>query len=179
MSPKLPAPYAWLANETGPKVLLEALALFGTKETPGSASNPVILGWAREVGVARDYANDGIAWCGLFVAAVVKRAGFEPVKAPLWARNWGTWGTKAAAPSLGDVLVFERAGGGGHVGFYVGEDATAYHVLGGNQSDQVCVSRILKSRCLAVRRCPWKFAQPANVRPVRLAAGGALSTNEA
>ncbi|MFJ7441079.1 TIGR02594 family protein [Methylorubrum thiocyanatum] len=177
--PKLPAPYAWLASEAGPKVLVEALALFGTRETPGAASNPVILAWARETGLARDYTNDGIAWCGLFVAVVTKRAGFEPVKAPLWARNWGSWGQKADKPSLGDILVFERAGGGGHVGLYVGEDASAYHVLGGNQSDQVCVSRIAKARCIAVRRCPWKLAQPSNVRPVRLAAGGALSTNEA
>lgn len=35
--PKLPAPYAWLASEAGPKVILEALALFGTKEVPGTA----------------------------------------------------------------------------------------------------------------------------------------------
>ncbi|MGE7157263.1 TIGR02594 family protein [Methylorubrum rhodesianum] len=176
--PKLPAPYAWLAKEPGPRVLVEALALFGTKETPGAASNPTILAWAKETGLARDYTNDGIAWCGLFVATVVKRAGFEPVAKPLWARNWASFGTKADKASLGDVLVFSRDGGG-HVGLYVGEDASAYHVLGGNQSDQVCVSRIAKSRCLAVRRCPWKLAQPGNVRPVRLAAGGALSVNEA
>lgn len=176
--PKLPAPYAWLGREPGPRVLLEALALFGTRETPGAASNPAILAWARETGLARDYVNDGIAWCGLFVATVVKRAGFEPVAAPLWARNWAKFGTAADKASLGDVLVFSRDGGG-HVGLYVGEDASAFHVLGGNQSDQVCVSRIAKARCIAVRRCPWKIAQPSNVRPVRLAAGGALSTNEA
>jgi len=177
--PQLPAAYAWLSKEAAPRVLVEALALFGTKETPGAASNPAILGWAREVGAAGAYVNDGIAWCGLFVATVVKRAGFAPVSAPLWARNWAGFGTKAVKPSLGDVLVFERAGGGGHVGIYVGEDATAYHVLGGNQGDAVSIARVAKDRCLAVRRCPWKLAQPANVRPIRLAAGGALSTNEA
>lgn len=177
--PQLPAAYAWLSKEAAPRVLVEALALFGTRETPGAASNPAILGWAREVGVAGAYVNDGIAWCGLFVATVVKRSGFDPVANPLWARNWAGFGTKAAKPSLGDILVFERPGGGGHVGLYVGEDATAYHVLGGNQGDQVKFSPIAKSRCIAVRRCPWKVAQPANVRPIRLAAGGALSTNEA
>lgn len=109
----------------------------------------------------------------------MKRAEFAPVANPLWARNWAGFGTKAAKPSLGDILVFERAGGGGHVGIYVGEDATAYHVLGGNQGDAVSIARVAKDRCLAVRRCPWKLAQPANVRPIRLAAGGALSTNEA
>lgn len=177
--PALPAAYAWLASEPGPRVLVEALALFGTRETAGSASNPVILAWAREVGLDRDYRSDDVAWCGLFVATVVRRAGFEPVAAPLWARNWAAFGTPAVKPSLGDVLVFERAGGGGHVGLYVGEDATAWHVLGGNQGDQVSIVRLAKSRLLAARRCPWKLAQPANVRPVRLAAGGTISTNEA
>lgn len=179
MPSKLPTAYAWLAAEAGPRVLVEALALYGTRETAGSASNPVILAWARETGLDRDYRSDDVAWCGLFVATVVKRAGFEPVKAPLWARNWAAFGTKADKASLGDVLVFERAGGGGYVGLYVGEDASAWHVLGGNQGDQVSIVRIAKGRLLAARRCHWRIAQPTNVRPIRLAAGGALSTNEA
>ena len=179
MPPKLPAAYAWLAREAAPRVLVEALALYGTRETAGAANNPTILAWAKETGLDRDYRSDDVAWCGLFVATVFKRAGFEPVKAPLWARNWAAFGTKADKASLGDVLVFERAGGGGHVGLYVGEDASAYHVLGGNQGDAVSIVRVAKSRCLAVRRCPWRLAQPPAVRPVRLAAGGAISTNEA
>ncbi|GJD87124.1 hypothetical protein BHAOGJBA_0624 [Methylobacterium hispanicum] len=113
------------------------------------------------------------------MATVVKRARSEPVKAPLWARNWAAFGTKAPKASLGDILVFERAGGGGHVGIYVGEDTSAYHVLGGNQGDAVSIVRVAKARCLAVRRCPWRLAQPSNVRPIKLAAGGALSVNEA
>jgi uncharacterized protein (TIGR02594 family) len=174
----LPAAYAWLGAEAGPRVLVEALALYGTRETTGSASNPVILAWARETGLDRDYRSDDVAWCGLFVATVVRRAGFEPVAAPLWARNWAAFGTKADRPSLGDILVFERTGGG-HVGIYVGEDASAWHVLGGNQGDQVSIVRIAMGRLLAARRCPWRLAQPAAVRPIRLAAGGALSVNEA
>ncbi len=175
---RLPAAYAWLAKEPGPKILIEALKLFGTLETPGARSNPTILAWAKELGLDGAYSTDSIPWCGLFTAIVAKRAGFDPVANPLWARNWATFGTKADKASLGDVLVFARDGGG-HVGLYVGEDAGAYHVLGGNQSDKVCVTRILKGRCIAVRRCAWRVDQPANVRPVRLAATGAVSKNEA
>ena len=51
-------------------------------------------------------------------------------------------------------------------------------VLGGNQSDQVMIKRIAKNRLLGARRCPWRINQPAAVRPVVLAANGALSTNE-
>ena len=85
-----------------------------------------------------------------------------------------------AAPeaALGDVLVFARPKGGGHVGLYVGEDETAFHVLGGNQSDAVSITRIAKTRCIAIRR-PIYREQPASMAPVQLAATGAMSVNEA
>ncbi|HXF88153.1 MAG TPA: TIGR02594 family protein, partial [Xanthobacteraceae bacterium] len=73
----LPSRYAWLARESGPKMLVEALKLYGTMETPGSANNPTIVAWAWEVGgeVADVFKADGIPWCGLFMAVVAKRAG--------------------------------------------------------------------------------------------------------
>lgn len=175
----LPSRYAWLAREPGPKMIVEALKLFGTMEKPGSANNPTIVAWAKEVGgeVADVYKADSIPWCGLFMAVVAKRAGKEPPKHPLWALSWSAFGAKAPAPALGDVLVFTRSGGG-HVGLYVGEDASAFHVLGGNQSDRVCIARIAKARLYAARR-PLYRVEPANVRPIRLEATGTLSLNEA
>lgn len=158
-------------------MLRAALALFGTREGAGAVDNPTILAWAKECGIA-GYVHDSIAWCALFASICAHRSGWALPPRPLWARDWALFGNPADKPSLGDVLVFVRDGGG-HVGLYVGEDATAFHVLGGNQSDQVCITRILKTRLLAARRPAWKIAQPANVRPIRLAAGGALSTNEA
>jgi cell wall-associated NlpC family hydrolase len=79
---------------------------------------------------------------------------------------------------LGDVLTFKR-NGGGHVGIYVGEDQTHYHVLGGNQNNSVNVARIAKSRLNQARRTAWKIAQPANVRKVHLEPKGVITTNEA
>ncbi len=175
----LPARYAWLAREPSPKMLVEALKLFGTMEASGKANNPVILAWAKEIGgeVADAYLADSIPWCGLFMAVVAKRAGKEVPKHPLWALSWSAFGAKPPTPALGDVLVFTR-NGGGHVGLYVGEDGVAFHVLGGNQSDRVCITRIAKARLYAVRR-PLYRVQPANVRRVVLASTGTLSTNEA
>jgi uncharacterized protein (TIGR02594 family) len=175
----LPSRYAWLAREPGPKMIVEALKLFGTMEKPGAANNPTIVAWAKEVGgeVTDVFKADSIPWCGLFMAVVAKRAGKEPPQHPLWALSWSAFGAKSAAPALGDVLVFVR-NGGGHVGLYVGEDASAFHVLGGNQSDRVCIARIAKARLYAARR-PIYRVQPANVRPIRLEATGALSLNEA
>jgi hypothetical protein len=79
---------------------------------------------------------------------------------------------------LGDILTFKR-NGGGHVGIYVGEDNTHYHVLGGNQNNQVNVMRIAKNRLNQARRTAWKIAQPASVRVIKLEAKGLISTNEA
>jgi uncharacterized protein (TIGR02594 family) len=174
----LPKHYAWLADEPGPRILVEALKTYGTIETPGPGDNPSILAWAKYTGLDRVYRDDATAWCGLWMAYVALQAGWEPPLNPLWARNWVAWGTGQKAGALGDVLVFAR-GKGGHVGMYVGEDAQAFHVLGGNQSDQVMVKRIAKNRLLGIRRCPWRINQPQTVRPVVLAASGSLSTNEA
>ncbi|WGG59349.1 hypothetical protein [Brucella intermedia] len=66
----------------------------------------------------------------------------------------------------------------GHVGLYVGEDYGAFHVLGGNQSDGVTITRIARERCIAIRRPAYRKA-PASAKPVQLAAHGVLSINEA
>ena len=172
----LPVQYAWLADEAGPRMVVEAVRLFGTLEAPGAADNPAILAWAEEVGLGRAYSHDKIPWCGLLMAVVAKRAGKVPPADPLWALNWRNFGVAVAAPMLGDVMVKTRAGGG-HVCLYVGEDAAYYHAIGGNQSDQVCIRRFPKSLGWTFRR-PIYVHQPANVRRVFLAPTGALSTKE-
>ena len=175
----LPPAYGWIDDlRPLPRMLREARKLYGTFEAAGPADNPLILSWAKETGLANSYNDDGIPWCGLFMAVVAKRAGKAIVDGPLWARNWATFGKTADEAQLGDVLVFRRAEGSGHVGLYVGEDYGAYHVLGGNQSDGVTITRIARDRCIAVRRPSYKTA-PVTAKPVQLAASGALSANEA
>ncbi|MGB3043670.1 MAG: TIGR02594 family protein [Xanthobacteraceae bacterium] len=173
----LPAVYSWLRDEGGPRMIVEALKLYGTLEAPGARDNPTIIGWAREVDLIKTYSHDSIPWCGLFMAVVAKRSGKPIVDSPLWALSWADFGRLAPEPMLGDVLTFKRDGGG-HVALYVGEDAGAYHCLGGNQSDKVCITRIAKSRLYRARR-PAYNVQPDNVRRIALAPTGKLSTNEA
>lgn len=175
----LPDRYAWLAKEPAPKMLVEALKLYGTRETDGPGNTPAIMAWAREIGgeVAKVYTADSVPWCGLFVATIAKRAGKPLPASPLWARAWASWGQPGRQAMLGDVLVFVRSGGG-HVGLYAGEDDEAYHVLGGNQGDAVSIVRIGKGRCIAIRR-HYAVGIPANVRRIFLAKSGALSTDEA
>ena len=177
----LPEAYRWLLALTLPRTIEFALALLGVAEVTGRSSNRTIIGWRDELNAAgvriEGYSDDDIPWCGLFAAIVCHRAGKPVVDNPLWARNWAQFGTKADKASLGDVLVFVR-NGGGHVGFYVGEDATCYHVLGGNQSNRVCITRIEKARCIAARRPPYTN-RPASAVPFQLAATGVVSSNEA
>jgi uncharacterized protein (TIGR02594 family) len=167
--------YAWLDLEPAPKMLRAALDLYGVKEKIGDGDNPEILAWAKECNIY-GYTADAIPWCGLFIALCAKRAGKKIPENPLWARNWAGWG-ESSPHELGAVLVFARSGGGGHVGLCVGEDKECYHVLGGNQSDSVSVTRIRKERLLACRAM-YKV-KPATVRPVWLDSVGTVSGNEA
>lgn len=120
-----------------------------------------------------------IAWCGAFVATAVRK--WDPdVKLPenpLGARQWGAFG-KSCRPQVGAIMTFTRPGPSwaGHVGFVVGEDATCYHILGGNQSDAVTVARILKSRLLQTR---WPSGHPeANERLPFGTVSASISHNE-
>lgn len=181
----IPAQYQWLTTLRGcPKTISLALAEFGVAEVVGRGSNRTIIGWRDELNQAgvriSGYSDDDIPWCGLFAAIIAfRRMGVasEVVTDPLWARNWANYGKKADKACLGDILVFVR-NGGGHVGFYVGEDRSCYHVLGGNQSNKVCITRVEKSRCIAVRRPPYKIT-PSSCKPFHLAASGSVSNNEA
>jgi uncharacterized protein (TIGR02594 family) len=171
--------YRWLTalGSGAPRMIREALKLLGTIETPGVANNPTIIGWAAETNLRATYTADSIPWCGLFMAVVAKRAGKPLVSSPLWALSWSKFGEGGGQPRLGDVLTFKRTGGG-HVGLYVGEDHSCYHVLGGNQSDAVTITRIQKTRLHAVRR-HYSLGPPASAQPIILAATGAVSSNEA
>jgi uncharacterized protein (TIGR02594 family) len=175
----LPTKYSWLTKEGAPKMLVEALKLYGTLESAGTANNPTIVKWAEELGedVEDVYKADSIPWCGLFVGVVAKRAGKEVVKSPLWALSWATFGTYSPTPMLGDVLVFTRTGGG-HVGLYCFETKTHYGVLGGNQSDSVSIALIDKKRLYTARRPEYSISQPRNVRQIIISDDGNISTNE-
>ncbi|AVO46421.1 hypothetical protein C6569_15925 [Phreatobacter cathodiphilus] len=98
-------------------MLLEAIRLFGTRDFVGPQHNPVILGWAKEIGHP-DYTSDETAWCGLFVGVCAHRAGWEarPKGNALWARNWaagaprdqGSWEVMRAALAEASAILGAR-----------------------------------------------------------------------
>ena len=182
MTPEpLPIQYSDLKNEYMIPIAREAMALFGTTEFAGNANNPVITGWAKEVNekIGSFYQSDSLAWCALFMSVCAKRAGYTPPDGfdSLRAKSFAKWGDPIVGePMLWDILVFERQGGG-HVGLYVGEDKTCYHVLGGNQGDKVSFARIPKERLFAARRSPLNSC-PKNMRRIYREPKGLISHNE-
>jgi hypothetical protein len=146
------------------KALLPALPRMG--ELPWVASMKSVYGlhevhdkaklqlWLKSDG--KTLGDPGaLPWCGDAVETAIKTAlpeepFVEPLKSnPYWARNWQGFGR--AGFGYGCIGVFERGPTSGHVGFLVGADGTAYHVLGGNQGDRICVTRIDKDRLIASR----------------------------
>jgi hypothetical protein len=174
-----------------PDQLATMRAITGTVEASGSTDNPVILGWAAEIGrrfpdlasYCANYTHDAIAWCGLTVGYCMAMAGIRPVFGTgdtarfLYAEAWEQFGSPVMSGNVqpGDVLVFSH-----HVTLCDGEDGDFYLGRGGNQHDQVKVSRYAKSAAIAVRRPPpagvVAHSGPIIVPPSRRLAGITATT---
>ena len=158
-----------------PAWLIAARKHIGLREIPGPKHNATIAGWLGKLKAW--WKDDEQPWCGVFCAAVMQEAGLPYPEHFYRAKAWAEYGVRLRTHVLapGAILVFAREGGG-HVGIYVGEDATAYHVLGGNQGNAVSISRIVKARLIASR---WPKGVPVTGKPVWLKQNGELSNNEA
>jgi uncharacterized protein (TIGR02594 family) len=157
-----------------------ARSLIGTREVPGKGNNPTIMGWGKKLGakiLGIAYTADAVPWCGLYAAHVMDHAGITPPPIAIRASEWSKWGRELINPRYGCILTFTRKGGG-HVGFYVGEDATHLHVLGGNQGDAVSVTRIPKTR-LSKMRWPHGVPLPKPQVIILDAKGAPVTTGEA
>lgn len=158
--------------------LVTAESLLYTSEIPGRQHNPRIMRWARALGgwVANYYTSDEIPWCGLFVAWCMKANDIPiEIENPLSALAWNKFGIKCE-PQYGCILVFTRSGGG-HVAIYVSEDDDTFHCLGGNQNNQVNVTRVSKSRFVGAR-WPTQYLHLQTNKRIKRTFDGNLSINE-
>jgi uncharacterized protein (TIGR02594 family) len=137
-----------------------ARADLGTWEW-SNGHNPKVVQYFADVG--HDWVKDDeTAWCAAFVGAMLKRAGMTHT-GKLNARSYLDWGEPVALEDAqeGDVAIFSRgnpSGWQGHVAFFVKDDGANLQVLGGNQRNQVNVSKYPKSRLLGIRRMKEKRA---------------------
>lgn len=131
-----------------------AYRMINEREVPGRVANPFIA-WC--ISTAGGAADDEIPWCSGFVNAIAKLAGCQRTNS-LAARSWLNVGKRLDSINdarVGyDVVILKRGTQPwqGHVGFYHAHDSTTVAVLGGNQSDTVCVQRFPLGDVLAVRR---------------------------
>jgi uncharacterized protein (TIGR02594 family) len=155
-----------------PRWMVEARARIGEREIPGPRHNRWIAdGWAR-LG-ATWFNDDETPWCGFFVAHCIDHAGLPFPRLFPRALSWSDWGQPCPA-AVGAVVTFQRQGGG-HVGFLVGENASNFFVLGGNQSNMVNIQPIAKNRKVAIR---WPVGVPLPRAGLPSMVGGVISTNE-
>ena len=123
----------------------------GLKEVHGTVDNPQILAMLRLDDTWPEH--DEVPWCSAFVNYIAWLLRLPRSKS-LAARSWLNVGipiqlTEAQADS--DIVILSRDGGG-HVGFYAEEQGEFVLMLGGNQSDSVCIQAYSKQRILGVRR---------------------------
>lgn len=129
-----------------------ALSLHGEKEISGSNHNPKIIEFFKKVNNAW-VTNDETAWCASFVGYCLEEAGLTSTK-KLNARSYLEWGKETKTPKVGDIVVLWRGsktGWEGHVGFFIREDNGYIHILGGNQSNEVNISKYSKEQLLGYR----------------------------
>ncbi|RCU50589.1 TIGR02594 family protein [Corallincola holothuriorum] len=115
----------------------------GQSEVAGPKANPKII---QYFSAAKFWGTDDSggknAWCASFVAWVMQKHGYTPVKNAFRAKSWKDFGKTINAPVQGAIAIKSRAGGG-HVGFVVGQSATGNNlfILGGNQGNKVSIAR--------------------------------------
>jgi uncharacterized protein (TIGR02594 family) len=136
------------------KHLLVALSQFGIAEIKGNQDNPEVLKYFDGLGFNGSALKDETSWCAAFANWCLKEAG-KPHQRKLNARSLLDIGTPVETPQLGDIVIFWRESKQswkGHVGFYISEDKNNINVLGGNQTNKVCIWTYNKYRLLGYRR---------------------------
>ncbi|WP_156032739.1 hypothetical protein [Prevotella sp. 10(H)] len=107
--------------------------------------------------------SEATAWCGAFVNYVLEETGYtgqevNPLAVENWNGTWRTWGdgVEIDEPSYGALVTF----GDTHIGLVVGmsKDETELFVLGGNQADEVNVSKY-------AIKTNFKYFLPQNYTP--------------
>lgn len=104
--------------------------------------------------------TDEVAWCASAVCAWLEESGVRSTRSAR-ARSYLGWGIPIKTPALGCVVIIKRGGttqpgpknhtAQGHVGLLVDCDADSIDILGGNQSNRVCIKSYPLDRLLGYR----------------------------
>lgn len=139
-------------KDEAPRWLQIASMELGVSEVIGLDNNKRIIGYHSETSLKA--MTDEIPWCSAFCCWVMKQCNIKHTNSAA-ARSWLKWGYESA-PIDGCIVVLKRGASevSGHVGFLVGYDEKFVHILGGNQSNKVCIQKFPKHDVLGYR---WPF----------------------
>jgi uncharacterized protein (TIGR02594 family) len=136
------------------KALLDtAFKYLGEKEVDGPGSNPLIVKWFQNWGAGWQTDDSRLAWCSVFMNQICNESGVV-FSGLLNARSWLKEGEETNDPKPGDFVIFWRGkidGWQGHIALYIREDENFVWCLGGNQGNQVQISKYAKERVLGYR----------------------------
>lgn len=129
--------------------LLIALGEVGQCEW-SKGDNPRIIEYHDATSLSSD--DEETPWCAAFVNWVLSQAGIKGTGLAN-AKSFLKWGKATDTPSKGCIVVFDRGSNPaqGHVAFYVSETPTHICVLGGNQGDEVNISKYPKEKLKGYR----------------------------
>ncbi len=136
------------------KLLIRALQEYGIKEVPGVRHSTRVLKYLDLAGFDDYIKDDETAWCSTFMNAMAASECLERSNKPD-ARSWLNVGTEVDEPVAGDVVIFWRESPQswkGHVAIYINQIGSDIYVLGGNQSNMVCIKPYSNDRLLGYRR---------------------------
>jgi len=124
----------------------------GQAEMAGDAENPRIIEYHQSTSLKAK--KDEVPWCSSFVNWVLETAGLPGTDSAA-AKSWLGWGLPAG-PVRGAITVIKSdpaksgnatgSSSGFHVGFLTAIGDNWLELLGGNQSDQVKLSRFSKTK---------------------------------
>lgn len=139
------------------KILLKAISQIGVNEIAGKKSNKQIVEYHRYSTKDNDKGmDDSIPWCASFICWVLEVSGFRSTNSKM-ARSYERWGFDVSNRVLpGDIITFWRkskSSGYGHVGIFLLTKNGYAYVLGGNQNDEVNVTRYKMDKVTCIRRC--------------------------
>jgi uncharacterized protein (TIGR02594 family) len=125
-----------------PEWIRLAVGEIGVKEIKGPKHNKRVIQYMNATKWGKWVKDDETPWCAGFVGWCMVESGYidDIPDYSLGAVSWLNFGKSAHRPVFGAIAVKKRKGGG-HVGFVVGRNKKrgTLFILGGNQSDAVCV----------------------------------------
>lgn len=132
----------------------------GRKEIPGFMDDPMVMQWLRLDNTWPQH--DEVPWCSAFANWICWLAGARrtrdlrarswlqldpPVPLDAASRGWHIVVLRNKLSDPGPDVIAHR----GHVGFYHGHTADTVSLLGGNQGNQVRISRYPTDKVIGVR----------------------------